>query len=181
MLGSVHSPGSARPHLLSLLYIALFDVMSLVDITTLFSQPVCKLLLEMLGMVSYSRLLTDLSNPSDFFKMTREMGPCVTTPQWLFCRESQTPFFFVLFCLLACFLRPHLQHMEVPRLGVKLELQLLAYTTATATPDLSHVCDLRQSSGQHRILNPLSEARDRTRNLLVPGWIHFRCGQGSNP
>ena len=31
------------------------------------------------------------------------------------------------------FLGPHLQHMEVPRLGVKLELQLPAYTTATAT------------------------------------------------
>ena len=25
--------------------------------------------------------------------------------------------------------------MEVPRLGIELELQLLAYTTATATPD----------------------------------------------
>ena len=32
---------------------------------------------------------------------------------------------------------PHLRHMEVPRLGVKLELQLLACTTATAMPDLS--------------------------------------------
>ena len=31
------------------------------------------------------------------------------------------------------FFRPHLQHMEVPRLGVKSELQLLAYSTATAT------------------------------------------------
>jgi len=28
------------------------------------------------------------------------------------------------------FLGPHLQHMEVPGLGVKLELQLPAYTTA---------------------------------------------------
>ena len=35
------------------------------------------------------------------------------------------------------FLWPHLQHMEVLRLGVKLELQLPACTTATATPDLS--------------------------------------------
>ena len=26
--------------------------------------------------------------------------------------------------------------------GIKLELQLLAYTTATAMQDLSHVCDL---------------------------------------
>ena len=32
--------------------------------------------------------------------------------------------------------------MEVPRLGTELELQLPAYTTATATPDPSHVCDL---------------------------------------
>ena len=33
-------------------------------------------------------------------------------------------------------------HMEVPRLRVESELQLLAYTTATAMPDLSHICDL---------------------------------------
>jgi len=33
------------------------------------------------------------------------------------------------------FLGLHLWHMEVPRLGVKLELQLPAYTTATATLD----------------------------------------------
>ena len=32
--------------------------------------------------------------------------------------------------------------MEVPRLGVTSELQGRAYTTATATPDPSHVCDL---------------------------------------
>ena len=31
------------------------------------------------------------------------------------------------------YLGPHLWHMEVPRLGVKLELRLLACTTATAT------------------------------------------------
>ena len=29
----------------------------------------------------------------------------------------------------------HLQHMEVPRLEVKIELQLPVYTTATATSD----------------------------------------------
>ena len=36
---------------------------------------------------------------------------------------------FNLFFFLGC----HPQHMEVPRLGVESELQLLAYTTATAT------------------------------------------------
>ena len=35
--------------------------------------------------------------------------------------------------------RPHLQHMEVPWLGVKLELQLPAYTTAMQ--DLTSVYD----------------------------------------
>ena len=34
------------------------------------------------------------------------------------------------------------QHMEVPRLGLKLELQLLAYTTATAAQDLSRFHEL---------------------------------------
>ena len=54
---------------------------------------------------------------------------------------------------------PHLQHTEVPRVGVKLELQLLVYTTAAAIPDLSSICDLYCSL---QIRDPLSEARDGT-------------------
>ena len=45
--------------------------------------------------------------------------------------------------------------MEVPRLGLKSELQLLAYTTVTATQSL--VFDLHCSSQQCQILNPLRE------------------------
>ena len=63
--------------------------------------------------------------------------------------------------------------MEAPRLGVKSEPQLLAYITAAASWDLSHASDLHHSSGQHQILNPMSEARDRTGNLMVPSRIHF--------
>ena len=37
-------------------------------------------------------------------------------------------------------LGPYLQHMEVPKLEVESELQLLA--CATAMPDLSHILDL---------------------------------------
>jgi len=44
------------------------------------------------------------------------------------------------------FLGLHPWHREIPRLGVKLELQLLAYTIATARLDLSHICDLDDSS-----------------------------------
>ena len=56
--------------------------------------------------------------------------------------------------------------MEVPRLGVQSELQLLAYTRATATWDPSHVCNLHHSLQLRRILNPLIEARDETRILM---------------
>ena len=56
--------------------------------------------------------------------------------------------------------------MEVLRLGVELELRLLAYTTATTMPDLSSVYDLHYSSWQHQILNPLSKARDLTHILM---------------
>ena len=57
--------------------------------------------------------------------------------------------------------------------GSSQELQLPAYTTATATWDPSRVYDLPHSSRPRWILNPLSEARDRTCVLMVPHWIHF--------
>ena len=68
------------------------------------------------------------------------------------------------------FLWPHLWHTEVPRIGVKLELQLHAYSTATATPDPSYNCDLWCSLQQHQILNTLSEATSlqRLHQVLNP-------------
>ena len=63
-------------------------------------------------------------------------------------------------CLCACVLGPHPCHMEVPRLGVELELHLQTYSTATIMQDLSCTCTLYQSSWQCRFLNPLHEARD---------------------
>ena len=47
------------------------------------------------------------------------------------------------------FLRLHLWHMEVPRLGVKLELQLQTCTIVTATQDLNCTCNLCCSLWQH--------------------------------
>ena len=53
--------------------------------------------------------------------------------------------------------------MEVPRLGVQLELQLPAY--ATATQDPSRIYDLYHSSQQHQILEP-TEREGQESNLL---------------
>ena len=64
-------------------------------------------------------------------------------------------------------------HIEVPRLGVQLELQLLAYTTDTEMWDPSHVCDLYHSLGKHWILNPLSEAMDLTHVLMDTSQVHY--------
>ena len=66
--------------------------------------------------------------------------------------------------------------MEVPSLRVKLELQLLAYSTATATQDLSHICDLHSRSQQRQIPDLLSKARDQTHILMDISRIHFHCG-----
>ena len=48
-----------------------------------------------------------------------------------------------LFWVFLVFFLPHLQHMEVPRLGIESELQLPAYTTAM--PDPIHICDLHHT------------------------------------
>ena len=47
--------------------------------------------------------------------------------------------------------------------------------------DLSQVCDLHHSSRQQRILNPLSEARDGTLNLMVPSRISCCCATSGTP
>ena len=57
--------------------------------------------------------------------------------------------------------------MEVPRLGVKLEVQPQGFATATAMPDPSSMGNLHRSSWQRQILNPLSEARDEPKSSWV--------------
>ena len=80
---------------------------------------------------------------------------------------------FFLFLFLFLFLGPLLWCMDVPRLGVKSELQLPAYTTATVTWDPSRICNLHLSSQQPWILNPLSEARGGTCVLMDASQMRF--------
>ena len=73
-------------------------------------------------------------------------------------------FYFTLFYYVN-FSDSHLWHIKVPRLGVESELQLWVQATAMAMPDPSRLCDLRW------ILNPLSEARDRTHVFVDTGQV----------
>ena len=81
--------------------------------------------------------------------------------------------FHRLFYFILVFLGSRPRHMGVPRLGVEWKLQLPIYTTATAMPDLSHVCDLCHSSRHCWILNPQSKAWDQTHVLMDTSQVHY--------
>ena len=70
------------------------------------------------------------------------------------------------------FLGLHPLHMLFAKLRVESELQLPTYATATAMWDLSQVCYLHHNLRQHRVLDPLSKARDRTRILMDTSWVY---------
>ena len=83
-------------------------------------------------------------------------------------------FFFLLFGL-------HPRYMEVPRLRVKSELQLPAYTTAIAMQNPSLICDLHHKSQQCQIPNPLCKGRDQTCTLMDTSQICFHCSTMGTP
>ena len=64
-------------------------------------------------------------------------------------RLSKLIFFFTFFFL---FMAAHAAYGK-SQARVELELKLVTYTTATAMPDLSYVCDLYHRSWQSQILN----------------------------
>ena len=77
-------------------------------------------------------------------------------------RIAKNKYFFLL--------GPYLWHMEVPRLGAELKLQLQAYTIATAPWDPSRICDLHHRLLQCQILIP----RERAGIEPKSWWIQFR-------
>ena len=93
-------------------------------------------------------------------------------------------FVFFVFCFLV-FVFFFLLFRATPTacrgLGIESELWLLTYTTATEMQDLSHVCDLQQSSKQYQIPDPLSKARGQTHFLMNTSWICFHCASLGTP
>ena len=80
-------------------------------------------------------------------------------------------FYLLVFCLFFAFYAEPAAYGS-SRLGVESELQLPA--TATTVQDPSHICNLCHSLWQHWILNPLSEARDRTHILMDASRVCYR-------
>ena len=77
------------------------------------------------------------------------------------CTTTETPV-----VLLFCFFRAAPLAYGGSQARAESELQLPAYTTATATPDPSRAYNLHHSSWQRWILNPLSEAEDQIHNFI---------------
>ena len=96
-----------------------------------------------------ANLLSMMPNTTGQPKAPKRSGPVPPTSHISSTRQNLLCFYFYFFVLL---LGPPPWHMEVPRLGVRLELQLPAYTTATAMPDPE----------------PTSEARNQTFILMDP-------------
>ena len=122
-------------------------------------------------MSSHSPLLPSFRSSSNLVPLPGTLEP-VAPMNW---HRNTDPFF------LRGFTGLHPWHREVPRLGVKSELQPPAYTTATATPDPSRSCDPYHSSRQCRILNPQSETRDRTCVFMDTSQIRFHCATVGTP
>ena len=80
----------------------------------------------------------------------------------------------VFVCLFAFFGEKHLCHMKVPRIGVELELQLLAYPTPTAMLDPGQVCNLYTSAlSNARSFNSLSKTSNQTCIFMDNSWFPF--------
>ena len=117
--------------------------------------------------VSGQKSLYSRQHPASGFYRWRSTGPEPTKVPWLGRKGTQVParhksphrahvkytstnhsFLFFLnfyFFIFFSFLGLHPQHMEVSRLQVESDLQLLAYTTAMAIPDPRHICNLHCS------------------------------------
>ena len=88
------------------------------------------------------------------------------------------PFCLFVFCFVLLFRATPVAYEGSQARGL-IELLAAGLVTATAMPDPSHICDLHHSSQQHRIPSPLSKARARTHNLMVPS--HFFCATMGTP
>ena len=111
-----------------------------------------------------------------YFKVVFEIFHNIFLKTWKIYKWKYTKFYdsyyIYIFCPPPLFLGPHLQHMEVPSIGVKSELKLPDYCSHSNMGPEPHLWPTH-SSQQRRILNPLSEARDWMRFLTDISWVCY--------
>ena len=93
-------------------------------------------------------------------------GPVFLIPETSFAHPSPPQTFQHMPCNLESSPREKEQHLPGP------ELLLPAYTVAPTKQGQSHICNLPHSSQEPWVLNPLSEARNRTCILTDPTQVH---------
>ena len=91
------------------------------------------------------------------------------------CVHHICPGVLLFVCLFVCSGGLHLWRMEVPKVGVESELQLLA----TAMPDPSRIWDVLCSSPQCWMLSPLS--RDQIHNFMDTSHVPFLNHNRNSP
>ena len=82
--------------------------------------------------------------------------------------------FIYLLIYLFCFLEPHVQHMEVPRLEVRSKLQLPAHSTVRATQDLSWTVAYNTDHDNARYSTHWARPGIRFHILMDTSWIGYR-------
>ena len=80
------------------------------------------------------------------------------------CRQAFEVFCFFFFCLFRATPMAHGGSKARGRIGAV----ATGLCQSHSNTGLSSVCNLHHSSWQRQLLNPLSKARDRTHNLMVP-------------
>ena len=98
---------------------------------------------------------------------------CLTSVFW-------ASVFSILFCC-SCFVLFLLVRATPKAYGGSQARGLIGATAVGLHHSHSNAGSQLHSSWQCRILNPLSEARDQTRNLMVPDRIRFHCTTTGTP
>ena len=105
-----------------------------------------------------------------FVELPEWVGQCFASNFAIFKPFSSSS--LSLFCFLVAFRAAPTAYGNSQIRG-QIRTIVLVYTTASATQDLSCICDLYHSSRQCWILNPLSEAREWTLILIDPSQVCY--------
>ena len=123
----------------------------------------------------FQKLVLYVMKSYNYFSHLSMYTRCIFAVSCLRSKHLRSFYFTILFIYLFLHFRATPTAYGDPRLGAA----GLCHSHSNAGS--SFICNLHHSSRQHQILNPMSEARDQTHNLMVPTWIRFLCAMMGTP